>query len=328
MGLGEYLREKMPFIIVSIVASAFAAFMLQIVRADRFFIFFVPGIFFAGILFALIPEYIAKYRYYREFEEILGGLDKRYLISEVAECPDFYEGRILYDALKLVGKSMNDEIAIYKRSSTEYREYIEMWVHEVKTPIAGLELICENKGNERALEEVQKIEGYVDQALFYSRSGDVEKDYMIKEIALSELVRHLLRNNSKYLISHKISVHLGNLAFSVRTDAKWVVFILRQLLDNSVKYGGKNLWFDAAHRDDGIVLIFRDDGIGIPEADVKRIFDKGFTGENGRRFGRSTGLGLYLCKKLCTKLGLSISADSRPGAGVTMEIVFPHSAWE
>jgi signal transduction histidine kinase len=121
---------------------------------------------------------------------------------------------------------------------------------------------------------------------------------------------------------------MGDLSFKVYTDVKWVSFILRQIINNSVKYGGENIEFFAVPREGGVSLMVRDDGIGIPEADLKRVFEKSFTGENGRLYGRSTGLGLYLCRKLCTKLGLSISASSRSGEGVTAEIVFPKRAWD
>jgi signal transduction histidine kinase len=109
----------------------------------------------------------------------------------------------------------------------------------------------------------------------------------------------------------------------VLTDTKWTVFILRQLIDNSVKYGASNLSFSTDQHEDSVTLLVRDDGIGIEEKDLGRIFDKGFTGEHGRRFGKATGLGLYLCQKLCSKLGLSISAQSTPGEGTVMELVFP-----
>jgi signal transduction histidine kinase len=323
MRIWDYLREKLLFIIVSLAAATSVAFLLYTVEADYFFTFFIPGSFFFGILIALVPEYVVKNQYYRDWEDMLERLDKRYLASEIIEYPDFYEGQILHDTLKTAGKSMNDEIAKYKRSADEYREYIELWVHEIKTPIAGAELICENMGNDAALEELKKIENFVEQALFYSRSGDVEKDYIIKQIELSDLVHRLLRHNANYFITRKISVRLGDLSQTVFTDAKWLIFILRQFVDNSVKYGAKTLEFSCVRHENSVSLLMRDDGAGIPESDIDRIFDKGFTGENGRLYGRSTGLGLYLCKKLCVKLGLSLSASSRLGEGTVMEIVFP-----
>jgi signal transduction histidine kinase len=137
------------------------------------------------------------------------------------------------------------------------------------------------------------------------------------------LVGDVLKSNARLLIDHRIRVRTEGLDHTVLADAKWVAFILRQLIDNSVKYGTSSLWFSAEELRDGIALLVRDDGIGIEERDLDRVFDKGFTGENGRRFGRATGLGLYLCRKLCDKLGLDISVQSVVGEGTTMRVVFP-----
>jgi signal transduction histidine kinase len=163
----------------------------------------------------------------------------------------------------------------------------------------------------------------VEQALFYARSGNVEDDCMVRRVALAELLADTLKNRAKYLIARKIRVRMNNLTHTVFTDPKWLSFILWQLIDNAVKYGCKNIEFSGAQNDHSVSLFIRDDGVGISEKDIGRVFDKGFTGENGRRFGHSTGLGLYLCKKLCTKLGLGLSLSSAPGEGVVAEIVFP-----
>jgi signal transduction histidine kinase len=274
---------------------------------------------------SLLPEYFVKKHYYDELQNLLRQIDKPYLLQELIEYPDFIEGMILYDSLKTAGKSMNDEIAQYKTAFTEYREYVELWVHEIKTPIAGAKLIGENEHNKTALDTLDKIEGYVDQALYYARSNAVEKDYLLNPVRLSEPVGDALKSNSRFLIGHNIAIRTENLDFEVFTDSKWIAFIIRQLIDNAVKYGGKTLEFRGEQRTNGIALFVRDDGIGIPEQDVGRVFQKGFTGVNGREYGRSTGFGLYLCKKLCGKLGLGISLTSQRGEGTTVAIFFPKS---
>jgi signal transduction histidine kinase len=156
----------------------------------------------------------------------------------------------------------------------------------------------------------------------------VEKDYLIRRTDLAALVRGALRSHAAYLITHKISVQTEDLAHTVFTDPKWVTFILRQLMDNSVKYGCKKLEFFGVENENSVSLFLRDDGDGIPKQDVERVFEKGFTGENGRRYGHSTGLGLYLCRKLCLRLGLRIALTADAGQGVTVEIVFPGGAFE
>jgi signal transduction histidine kinase len=323
MKITAFLRGKAAFIALSFFVSGFSAFLLYATGSNLPFALFGPCFLFGGSVLALLPEYFTKNRYYKTLWDTAEQSDRKFLLSEIIERPDFCEGEILYDILKAVGKSANDEIAKHRLAATEYREYIELWVHEIKTPIAAAKLICENTRNPETDAELDRIDAFVEQALFYSRSGNVENDYMIRRIELAELLRDTLKYRAKYLIEHKIRIRMKDLAIVVFTDSKWISFILWQLIDNSVKYKSRNLEFFGVQNDRGVSFFMRDDGVGIPEKDIDRVFDKGFTGENGRRFGRSTGLGLYLCKKLCTKLGLGLRISSKPGEGVLAEIVFP-----
>lgn len=329
MKFAEYLRGKTAFIVLCLFVSAFTGFLLYTVQSNLYMALFTPGIFFGGGLLCLLPEYIEKRRFYNNLQDIVRQLEKRHFLAEIIECPDFFEGKMLYDVLKITGESMNNELAKYKLASEEYREYIELWVHEIKTPIAGAKLICENSKQKTILNEVDKIEYFVEQALFFSRSKSVEKDYIIKQVTLESLVDEALKNNARYLISNNVSIVKGKLSYLVSTDMKWMIFILRQLIDNSVKYGSKRLVWGGSKNTGGIVLMMEDDGVGIPAKDIGRVFDKGFTGENGRQFSHSTGLGLYLCKILCEKLGLEISIHSPGGKGTMVQLLFPNSnIWE
>lgn len=324
MRLGDFMRGKALYLAIVAFATAITALLITLVfRVDWPFALLTVGILLAGSLFALVPEFFAKRRYYRELDDLIAELDRKYLLSAVIECPEFEEGRILYETLRVMGKSMNDEIARFSLASQEYREYIELWVHEIKTPIAGMKLLSENIRNRELSAELDRVDFLVEQVLFYARSSTVEKDYQIRRTTLERIVSAALKGSARLLIAKKVRVHSTGLEATVLTDAKWTVFILRQLIDNSVKYGAANLEFSAEQHDGSTALAMRDDGIGIEEKDLGRIFDKGFTGENGRRFGASTGLGLYLCRKLCLKLGLEIGAQSAPGEGTTMRLVFP-----
>jgi signal transduction histidine kinase len=324
MRLVDFLRGKSLYLAIVLFTAVITVLLVSLVlHADPAFAILVISILVAGSLFSLAPEFLIKRRYYRDLVELLEHLDKKYLLAAVVEYPDFEEGKILYEALTTMGKSMNDEIARTSAASLEYREYIEMWVHEIKTPIAGMKLMCENTHDAELLSELDRTDFLVEQVLFYARSSTVEKDYQIRQTNLNKLVNDVLKGNARQLIAKKIRVHMDELDCEVLTDAKWMVFILRQLIDNSVKYGSSNLTFSAEQHAGSVTLSVRDDGIGIDEKDIDRVFDKGFTGENGRRFGRATGLGLYLCRKLCVKLGLEISAHSTLGEGTVIRIVFP-----
>ncbi|MDR1272162.1 MAG: sensor histidine kinase [Clostridiales Family XIII bacterium] len=299
------------------------AFLLRLLGQSPFSIMYIAAVMLLGGLLSLLPEFLTKRRYYGELKSIMENLDKKFLLSEIIERPDFVEGQLLYDTLGDAGKSMNDEIAGYKNAYKEYREFIELWVHEIKTPIAGAKLIGENAQNAPALEELDRIEFFVEQALYYARSNAVENDYIIKPALLSDMVGDVLKNNAKYLIANRISVRTSALDLRVFTDVKWVSFIIRQIVDNAVKYGGNTIEFFGESRGNSVALFIKDDGQGIPGHEADKVFEKGFTGSNGRIQGHSTGLGLYLCRKLCHKLGLGLSLESTPGEGTTLKIVFP-----
>ena len=325
MRLKIFLKDKIVFMALCFLISAFSAVLLYMVNARPFFTFFVPCVYLVGSIAVLVIEFIRKNSYYKTMYKTLEELDRKCLLSEIIEVPNFYEGQMLYDILKISNKAMNDEIAKHRLSAAEYREYIELWVHEIKTPIAGAKLISENMDNITLLNALQKIDRYVEQALFYSRSNTVEKDFLIKQAELTELVSAILRKNAKHLIDNKISVDIAGVSGTVFTDTKWVDFILWQILDNAMKYKGKEIKIYSKQSTNSTSLFISDNGIGISKQDISRVFDKGFTGENGRNYAKATGLGLYLCKKLCLKLGLNISLKSEQGKGTLVEVIFPKS---
>lgn len=177
-------------------------------------------------------------------------------------------------------------------------------------------------------EELVHIEDYVEQALFYARSNTVEKDYIVKRILVKDIVSSVIKRNAKRLIEGKVSIVMNDLDAVVFTDPKWVEFILHQIVSNAVKYRSKkspSLSFSVLEGENELHLRISDNGIGIPAQDISKVFDKGFTGANGRRYAKSTGLGLYLCRKLCRKLGLKIRLSSQVGTGTTVEVIFPKS---
>ena len=183
---------------------------------------------------------------------------------------------------------------------------------------------CPNFGV-RITRELTRIENYVEQALYYSRSGGVERDYRIRETTLRALVASALKKNAELLIEAGASIRTEGLDRTVYTDAKWIDFMLGQVLMNSVKYRRGPLEISVAGEtaDGAVSLTVADNGIGVPAGDLPHIFEKGFTGENGRRGAKSTGLGLYLCKKLCDKMGLAVSLASAPDAGTRVTFAFP-----
>ena len=195
-------------------------------------------------------------------------------------------------------------------------------------------MVIENNKNEVTKsigEELEKIENYIEQALFYARSNTVEKDYYIKKTRLQEIVNDSIKKNKNLLIPEKTILNLHDLDYEVNTDSKWVSFIINQILQNSVKYKKQNhnleLEMSAKQGKQNIILTLKDNGIGIKKGEITRVFEKGFTGTNGRLSNKkSTGIGLYLCKKLCDKLGTAIELNSIYNEGTEVRIVFPQNS--
>ena len=222
----------------------------------------------------------------------------------------------------------------YKHLQEDYKEYIELWIHEIKLPIAASKMVIENNRNKVTSsieEELEKIENYIEQALFYARSNNVEKDYIIAKANLKEIVNTTILKNKNLLITSKINLELHDLEKEVYTDSKWTIFILNQIIQNAIKYAKKEdrkIEIYAQEKKDKVILYIKDNGIGIKKGEITRVFEKGFTGENGRIIEKkSTGIGLYLCKKLCDKLRLAIELNSQKDRGTEVRIVFPKNSY-
>ena len=296
---------------------------------------YIPVTIIFLYIIGLSIEYFMKQRFYKDLEDTLNNLDDKYLISEIIKVPSFMEGKILKDLLEQINKSMVENVNKYKYKQEDYKEYIELWIHEIKIPIASSKLIIENNKNQTTKsidEELQKIENYIEQALYYARSNTVEKDYYVKKTILKDIVNESIKKNKDVLIHEKISVNVHDLELEVNTDNKWIIFILNQIIQNSIKYKKQddNLEIEiyAKQGKENVLLYIKDNGIGIKKGEITRVFEKGFTGTNGRLIGKkSTGIGLYLCKNLCNKLGISIELNSIQDEGTEIRLVFPKSSY-
>lgn len=196
-------------------------------------------------------------------------------------------------------------------------------------------MVIENNKNEVTKsidEELDKVEGYIEQALFYARSNTVEKDYYIKKVNLRDIVNEAIKKNKSVLIQEQVRINIHDVDFAVSTDNKWVVFILNQIIQNSRKYSKQNenleIELYAKQGKENVILYIKDNGIGIKKGEITRAFEKGFTGTNGRLSNKkSTGIGLYLCRKLCDKLGIAIELNSIQSEGTEVRLVFPKSSY-
>ena len=326
MKLGLYIKSKLGIYSIPFTALLISAGILYAFGVMPEAIVVVAVIMLLGYGVSELVDFLRRKRFYNRLLMNLEELDRKYLIAEMIGEPDFYEAEILSEALREACKSMGDTVGSYRRETSDFREYIELWVHEVKLPVASLRLMCHNDGSTKYLKQIGRIENYIDNVLYYTRSNSAEKDYRIQEVLLKRAFTEVAVRYREELQGNNISLRTENLNVSVMSDGKWLAFMLSQLMANSIKYAASDreseIFVRAEEMADRTVLYFRDNGIGIPEADLPRIFDKTFTGENGRIGAKSTGMGLYLVRKLCKKLGHEVSADSRQGEYTEIRISF------
>ena len=322
-----YVKNHLPLILLNLLgALALSLFLLATGNAIQT-VLFIFITWMLVLILCLTICYLSRKKRLDKLLEMAGQLKERYLIPEVMQEPDRAEEQVFYQLLKMSEKSMLERIGEVERERGEYRAYIEQWVHEVKTPITALKLLCENNRSpfsRDVLAELENINRYTEQALYYARSEHTEKDYSIREMNLADVVHGAIADNKYLLRQCDMAITVDDLEPVVYADDKWVRFILNQIISNAVKYRPPQhpaLRIFTERSGDQVLLSIADNGIGIPESDLPRIFEKGFTGQNGRTIHSSTGIGLYLCKRLCDKLGIGLAASS-PDKGTTITLSF------
>jgi len=324
----DYLKDKILIILLNISALFCLDIFLILVNNSINTIVIISSVWIFVLALYIFVEYYRRNSFFKKIDDISDELDKKYLISELMEDSYRLEDKKYKNIIRRSNKSVIERINQLEDEQKDYKDYIESWVHEIKLPITTMELICENNKNEvtRKLQaELSRIDNFVEIILYYARLDKVYKDYIIKEIDLSEVVYETISKNKTYFIQNKMMIDV-NCTHTVFSDKKWLVFIINQILINSTKYkrepvGKISIYTEAVK--DGVKLYIEDNGIGIEKSEINRIFDKGFTGTNGRQNKKSTGIGLYLCKKLCTKLGIEIYAESEVNEYTKIILLFP-----
>ncbi|MEG2369506.1 MAG: sensor histidine kinase [Raoultibacter sp.] len=333
MNLFDYLKDRFITLVLGLICIASVAIVLSALDVGRDAVSLVCFIIAAGVVAEFTYEYLRRRRFYRELEALTKQMPQAYYVTELMEPPLFLEGRITYDALRIINKSMADEVGIPKTQLREYRDYIELWIHEIKTPIAAANLMCTQLHGgvaDRVKGELDRIEAAVEQALYYARSTSLESDFAIREVVLADVVREAVRRHARFLIACATTPTFDiPQDATVFADKKWLAFIVGQIVVNAAKYGATTAAFSVRVEREGssdarTVLMLADDGCGIAAADVPRVFDKGFTGENGHCAQASTGMGLYLCAIMCEKMGLRVSLTSQVDHGTCVSIALPH----
>ena len=329
MKFNSFLKDRL----YSIVTALFCYFIILLVllafKSDKAIVIAITIILLVTYILLFLTDFFRKQKFYTDLLTNIDNLDKAYLVLETLNRPEFYEGELLCQALYEIDKSMNENVRIEKEQLLDNKEYIEMWIHEVKRPLASLVLTLNNQKNilDRKTKNILKrLEDYVDQVLYYVRSENAEKDYFIKEVDLSKVIKNVGIKNMDDLLDNKVEFIVDKTNYKVFTDSKWLEFILNQIINNSIKYKRNidNSYIKIYVKDnlDITVLIIEDNGIGIKSSDIRQVFDKTFTGTNGREKTTSTGMGLYIAKNLCKKLGHKIEIESKENEYTRVFITF------
>lgn len=321
-----YVEEKIWLILWYSIFVLLQLVILFLLDMDTTFLFFSWVLYSVLLFLYLLVSYLVAGFKNKRIKEMVDGLNEKYFISELLKRPRSIECEAYYYALKSATKAMNDKITELENKYQNYEEYIETFVHEVKTPLAAISLYSDNKKDQELKYEVKKLDDLVEQVLFYARSENTEKDYFVKRIKLSEIIHQALMRNKEYFLANNIVIEVENLDVFVVTDEKWVIFILNQVINNSIKYMDKlekKIQIRGIDKKNSVILEIKDNGCGIKGSDLPRVFEKGFTGSN-RRKEHSTGIGLYLCKKLCNRLNLDIEIESVVKQYTRVRIIFPN----
>lgn len=334
MKFTDFLKDKWINILLILFILGTIEIFLMIYNFGTFVKIYIVVSILTAYFVGLLIEYFIKKSYYKDTINKIEELDRKYMITEIIKTPNFLEGETLKYILDETNKSMRENVNYYKYLQEEYKDYIELWIHEVKIPIATSKLMIENNKSEVTKsigEELDKIEDYTEEALYYARSNTVEKDYIIRKTNLKEIVNTVVKKNKNQLISMKIKLDIEDIDKEIYADSKWIIFILNQIIVNSIKYSkeeDRQIKIYSIEAKDKVILFIKDNGIGIKKGEITKVFEKGFTGTNGRINGKkSTGIGLFLCKKLCDKLGIGLEINSIENEGTEVKIIFPKGSY-
>lgn len=278
---------------------------------------------FLSLLLCLVIVPIHFLTYYRRYKAFRSLLENQWLVaSQIPEGRNLEENNYRELLIKWLENTAKEKsrLQYFKEESVDY---YSTWVHQIKTPIAVMRLCLQEedtKENEKLLLELFKIEQYVDMVLSHFRLEGEERDLVIKEYSLDDIIRSCIRKYASWFVAKGLQVKYEGTDQKVLTDKKWLTFMIEQLLSNAVKYTDKGHITIEVDKDSTVTI--KDTGIGIAKEDLPRIFEKGYTGYNGRADKKSTGIGLYLVKRTADMLGVSVKVDSVPGEGTASVLYF------
>ena len=320
--LGSFLKEKRGDICLYIgfIGVFYVIFSLSNLPVDAVnYAFFLSAIWLLGY---------GIFKFHQYYKNCVAVIEAKQRLEEVTEnLPDTrsYIELEYQTIIQNMYEKMSDLQSSERIKRQEMKDYYSMWAHQIKTPIAAMKVLAqaasdtEDARTYELLQDMQtelfKTEQYVEMVLTYVRMEDMSGDLMLKEYALDNLIKQALKKYSRMFAMQKLALHYEALRVTVTTDEKWLVFVLEQILSNALKYTKSGSIHIYLSPDAPKTLVIEDTGIGIAPEDLPRIFEKGYTGCNGRADKRSTGIGLYLCRQIMEKLSHTIRIESEMGVG-------------
>ncbi|QUG43508.1 sensor histidine kinase [Psychrobacillus sp. INOP01] len=293
-------------------------------------ILYINFINITAFVFFFIWRYFQETKYIKALVSTLANeKDLDFILESFPDGYSSFEKTLstTIDDLVLVAK---EELNGLKVEHLEENDYTLAWIHEVKTPLTSMKLMIDSLDDRNAQKKLEvewlRIHLLLDQQLHNTRLSTIEKDYMIEEVDIQKVLHMEIKEFQAWCIQKNIGFDLENLEVKVLSDPKWLAFIVRQVISNAVKYSHADSEIHIrTDRDDTghIILMIRDSGTGISQADLPRIFEKAFTGTNGRQTTASTGMGLYLAKNVAEQIGIHVLASSNIGVGSTFSLRFP-----
>lgn len=340
--VGSYIKRNRLWMACAIAMMAFGVFYMFLMHVAL-----TDQLYFAGVeIFLCAVVFVSGYLHYarrvRRLEECGKWLKNEEVV--LPEGKDAYE-ELYQEMIEDLDLQRREEAASYARNQSEMREYYAMWVHQIKTPIAAMRLLQQVQRNRleegdvitsgaeetdslQVQAELEKelfdIEQYVNMALQYQRVNTPGNDYVLEKLRLDDIVREVIHKYAGLMVRAHIPLQYEGTDVMVTTDAKWMAFALEQILSNAIKYSraGQQIVIETVPEENVDYLKIADHGIGIRAEDLSRVFEKGYTGYNGHADKKSTGIGLYLCRLVLTKLGHTIRMESVQGEGTTVWIGF------
>ncbi|WP_422122732.1 sensor histidine kinase [Planococcus sp. X10-3] len=320
-----FLKEHAAYMVFQAVLVAFIMILYWLDgfrNLDTAIYSFVISILLTSAF--LGARYIKRHRYYKKITE--NPVKMEHMLQKDGRSPEQIQMDLYLQ--KLYKVYQNEAQALYA-SQNRHLQFMNQWVHQMKTPISVIQLLLQNPDEldkNSVAEEIDRLKASLDTVLMNARLDTFEQDMQIEKVALHGLAAEIITENKRLFISKQVYPVIDvDKNFIVATDRKWMKFILGQLLTNAIKYTfekDKKVYITAACDNSHIQLAIRDEGLGIPATDLGRVTKAFFTGENGRKTTESTGMGLYIAKEVCKKLGHELLIESAVGQGTTVSILF------